>query len=73
MGKIDLHGVKHEDVARLLDPFIWQNMKLGIRYIEIVTGNSDSMKKVVNDILSEYGYASEQSLTNSGTLYVTLD
>ena len=70
---LDLHGVKHEDVSKILDAFIWENMKLKERHIGIVTGNSEHMKKIVNDLLKEYGYVSEQSMVNSGLLYVTLD
>lgn len=72
MKEIDLHGVRHEDVGKKLDPFIWENMKLNESHIGIVTGNSEEMKKIVNELLKEYSYTSEQSLMNTGLLYVKL-
>lgn len=70
--KIDLHGVKHEDVQRLLDSFIWEHMKKKTPAIQIITGNSPEMKRIVSGIVSEYGLSAEDSFTNTACLNVNL-
>ena len=72
MPTIDLHGVKHESVSRLLDEFIWDNMKIKSSYINVITGNSDEMKRLVSEAVAEYGFVAEPSLINTGTLTVNL-
>lgn len=50
---LDLHLVRHKDVRSLLIPFIekyWNSSKV----VEIITGNSDEMKKIVIEVLREY-------------------
>lgn len=37
--KIDLHGVKHEDVKRRLDVFLWESMQRNMTQVEVVTGH----------------------------------
>ena len=55
MNTIDLHGVKHENVRGLLDTFIWDNMKRKSNSVSIITGKSNEMKRIVSEILAEYG------------------
>lgn len=43
--EIDLHGIKHEDVKRMLDVAIWDCMKKKKSRLHVITGNSDEMKK----------------------------
>jgi DNA-nicking Smr family endonuclease len=52
---LDLHGVKHENVVRLVDVFIWQCMQTKKKNATIITGNSDTMKKIVEECLNEHG------------------
>lgn len=52
--RIDLHGVKHEDVTQIVIRFVEKYWNTGTR-IQIVTGNSPAMKKEVIDVLKEYG------------------
>jgi DNA-nicking Smr family endonuclease len=54
MNKLDLHGVKHSDVPALLDNFIYNNN--GITDFQIITGNSEEMKKLVCSLLDTYAY-----------------
>jgi len=56
MDSIDLHGVLHRDVSDIIDKSLWDAMKLGKREIKIITGNSDKMKKIVSNRLSDYGF-----------------
>jgi DNA-nicking Smr family endonuclease len=72
MNTIDLHGVKHEDVSRLLDSFLWQNMQKKIKEVRVITGNSDEMKRIVRETLSDYGFSSEEEYFNSGALIVKM-
>lgn len=53
MKKLDLHGTKHEDVRNKVIRFIESNWNCG-EEIEIVTGNSYKMKKLVTEVVSEY-------------------
>jgi DNA-nicking Smr family endonuclease len=68
--EIDLHGVKHEDVGRTLDTFIWEQMKRKSGGIKIITGNSPEMKKIVSDIVAEYGFVAVESYGNSASMIV---
>lgn len=70
--KLDLHGVKHENVSRLIDHFIWDNLQRSVQQVIIVTGNSPIMKKIVNDCLMEYNLNSYEHSSNSGLLIVDL-
>jgi DNA-nicking Smr family endonuclease len=68
--EIDLHGVKHEDVGRILDTFIWEQMKRKSGGIKIITGNSPEMKKIVSQIVAEYGFIAVESYCNSASMIV---
>lgn len=68
---LDLHGVRHVDVPRKVDIFLSQYMQRNFSEVEIITGISNKMKKIVNETLSEYGLTSRESF-NPGSLYVDL-
>jgi len=53
MEKLDLHGVKHGGVRRLVIRFIEDNWDSG-KTVEIITGHSQPMKVIVKEILDEY-------------------
>ena len=48
MNKLDLHGVKHEDVDRIVENFVLMNKPP----LEIITGHSDKMPELVKDVLN---------------------
>ena len=52
MKSLDLHGVKHRDVEELVDSFIGRYFH--ILPIEIITGNSADMQKMVKEIVKSY-------------------
>lgn len=52
--KLDLHGVKHSDVQKEVDSFLWKNHD-NIP-VQIVTGNSEKMKQEVIKVLKDYDY-----------------
>ena len=53
MTELDLHGIKHEDVKRVLDRII-NRLWAKNEGLTIITGHSEKMKKIVVDILDEY-------------------
>lgn len=44
--KLDLHGLKHQDVKRQLDVFFWEAMNKKVGQVEVVTGHSHVMKQL---------------------------
>lgn len=72
MNSIDLHGVKHEDVGKLLDSFLWENMQKNVKGIRIITGNSSEMKRIVNEIIEEYGFVAVEEYFNTGSICVNM-
>jgi DNA-nicking Smr family endonuclease len=66
--RLDLHGVKHEDVVRQVDMFIWECMQSGISQATIVTGNSDPMKQIVIGCLNEHGLQSHPFFNIGGSI-----
>ena len=70
--ELDLHNVRHQDVQTKLDKFLGEHMMKGTNEIRIVTGNSDNMKNVVDDVLNDYGLTSQPSPLNNGILIIKL-
>ncbi len=68
---IDLHGIKHEDVPRVLIKAIETNWDSG-GHLEVITGHSPQMKKIVRDIAEEYHLECEDGIQNPGYLWVLL-
>ena len=50
MNKLDLHGIKHEDVDRLVENFVLLNNPP----LNIICGNSDRMVQLVLDVLNRH-------------------
>jgi|TARA_R110000744_G_scaffold129192_2_gene236541 hypothetical protein len=48
--KLDLHGIKHEDVDRIVENFVLLNNPP----LEIITGNSQEMSEMVRKILVKH-------------------
>ena len=72
MKTLDLHGVKHADVAKLIDQFIWEQMNKKSKEIEIITGISQTMKDVVIKNLKDYEFTYNEAWNNPGKLIVSL-
>lgn len=70
--RLDLHGVKHKDVFTHVDKFIGEHILLGNLQVQIITGHSDKMKKLVKEVLVDYGIESEQSFFDNITLNIKL-
>jgi DNA-nicking Smr family endonuclease len=69
---LDLHGMKHAEVQRQLDVFLYRSMMSNCAQVTLVTGNSEAMKEVVRKVLSEYGLTAESSFWNTGELKVNI-
>ena len=54
--QLDLHGVRHEDVERLVENFVLLN-ELPLR---IITGNSPKMLSLVSEVLDRHEFKYEQ-------------
>jgi len=50
MKKLDLHGIKHEDVDRIVENFVLLNKTP----LTIITGNSQKMSELVRDVLERH-------------------
>ena len=53
---LDLHGVKHEDVDRIVENFVLLNKPP----LTIITGNSDRMRELVTFVLDRCNIGYEQ-------------
>jgi DNA-nicking Smr family endonuclease len=68
--KLDLHGVKHADVDKELDSFLYEHLQTKNLQVEVVTGKSTTMKKIVKDLLVDYNLEVSQELENKGLLQI---
>ena len=65
--KLDLHGIKHEDVDRLVENFVLLNNPP----IRIITGNSNQMRDIVVEVLSRHDMQYEQFRSSQITILNT--
>ena len=64
---LDLHGVKHEDVDRLVENFVLLNSPP----MRIITGNSEKMKEIVRETCEVQGFIIDDTWnTNHGTMII---
>ena len=56
MKNLDLHGIRHEDVDRLVENFVLLNEPP----MRIITGNSDRMRELVSEVLNRCNIEYEQ-------------
>lgn len=70
--KLDLHGIKHEDVPRKLDVFFWEMMKRDKNQVEVITGISSRMKEIVIENCKDYGFVVNEMYFNPGSLIINL-
>ena len=73
MEKVDLHGIKHEEVMRALDSFFWEMMQRNKVEVEVITGISDKMKSIVKDVCKDYNFKVLDHPTNIGRLIVKIN
>ena len=74
MLKIDLHGFTYSKVKDILPNWLINNYNQGVDDFEIITGNSEQMKRIVKNICSENGFRAEENWNgNSGSLLISID
>ena len=66
MKKIDLHGVRHRDVYKLLEKL---HIEGDVPFV-VITGRSSMMKKIVVQIAHSFGLSAKETIGNPGRLIV---
>jgi len=66
MKVVDLHGVRHKDVYYAIEKYCTNG---DIPFV-VVTGKSETMKKIVNQIVATFGLCTREKLDNSGRIIV---
>ena len=66
MKVVDLHGVRYGDVYGMLEALCVD----GDYPFVVITGKSDTMKNVVEKVVSTFGLSTQEKLGNSGRLIV---
>lgn len=69
---LDLHGIKHSEVPRMVDQFLWEQIQKRSTSVEIITGNSNHMKQIVKESLNDYNLDSYEEAFNQGKIIVKL-
>ncbi len=70
--KLDLHNVKHEDVTREIDKFLWTCMSKKVTQVEIITGNSSIMRELVHSCITQYGFVPNPHFIKNTSLIIDL-
>ncbi len=68
--KLDLHGKTYGEVEENLANWLIVQYNRGNIPLEIITGNSSKMKKIVYKICESYKFEVGKSLVNDGVLIV---
>jgi hypothetical protein len=67
METLDLHGIRHGEVARLVENFLYSNDMP----VEIITGQSLKMKKIVSGVAKDFDLETiNLNMHNTGRLTV---
>ncbi len=72
MKSIDLHGIKHADVQRILDVFFWEMIQKNHLEVRVITGWSDKMKNIVRLVCKDYNFKVEEEIYNKGSLIIKM-
>tara|TARA_R100001082_G_C4238008_1_gene106097 strand:+ start:64 stop:267 length:204 start_codon:yes stop_codon:yes gene_type:complete len=64
MNKLDLHGVRHDEVDRLVENFVILNDTP----MRIITGNSDKMRELVIKVLDRHNISYERFVPSHITI-----
>ncbi len=69
-AELDLHGIKHQEVEHALENFfLWENNVIS-QSIQVITGNSSDMQKLVCKWLDSNEFSYYIPSHNIGTIYV---
>jgi len=67
-NKLDLHGIRHDEVDRLVENFVLLNEIP----LDIIVGNSSRMRELVEKVLERHKFVYD-SLINQGVITVLGD
>jgi len=70
---LDLHKVRHADVALEVFNFLYENIDKERMPVEIITGKSTPMARQVREIVEHMGYLSIQDSMQENTGKVIID
>jgi len=66
---LDLHGIKHKEVEILVEKFVLENENR--LPIDIITGHSEKMKKIVKEVLDYFEFEYEDGdFFNKGYIHI---
>jgi len=51
---------------------LWENIKVKSSEVEIITGISDNMKRIVIETIDDYNFRYEEEFNNPGKLIIKL-
>ena len=71
-NKLDLHGVRHHEVQQVVDQFLTKHLYNSTNEVSIIIGNSDKMKKIVDNVLKDYNLKSEYGPMSKAELKIKL-
>ena len=60
-NKLDLHGIRHDEVDRLVENFVLLNETP----LTIITGNSTMMRELVVEVLEKHKFVYENLISQS--------
>ena len=72
MKTLDLHGIKHSEVQRVVDIFLWENIQKKEKEVEIITGISNQIKKIFKECVKDYNMDCTDDLLNFGKITIKL-
>lgn len=72
MLKLDLQGYKVYETRDVIDSFIHDQIMIGRKKVEIITGDSKDVKSVVEDVVENYGLDCKEHIYNSQVLTIIL-
>ena len=72
MKTLDLHGIKHSEVQRVVDVFLWDNIQKKEKEVEIITGISNQIKTLVKECVKDYNMDCTDDLLNFGKITIKL-
>ena len=69
---LDLHGLKYPEARQALDSFISDNIVFDRHRISIITGRSQNMKRIVEDLVDFYELKQQSNFFNEGIIDIIL-
>ena len=69
---LDLHGLKHQEARQAVDSFISDNIVFDRYKISVITGRSQNMKRIVDDLVDFYEIKQQSNFFNEGRVDIIL-